>query len=82
MSRPGDAAPVYVLAEIARPIYHRPGGATRVIDGATVHTSLCGRPLFTWRGAGRYTDHATRLRRDWAEQIGVPCSVCHRETAR
>jgi len=75
VTRPSDALPVYVFAEVKRPVFHAPGGALRVVRDVTAHTTLCGRVLGTWR-AGRLTEHATRLRRDWANKIGTPCAKC------
>lgn len=75
------ALPVYVFGEQPRPVFHAPGGRIRVLDdGATAHTTKCGVALYVWR-AGNYRDLATRLRRDWADRIGVPCTKCWPEAS-
>lgn len=78
------ATPVYVFGEQPGPVFHALGGA-RVVEASERKriervATRCGRTmwLYIWNGGDpRWTEYAVRLRRDWAEQIGRPCSKCY-----
>lgn len=67
------ARPVYVFGEQPTPTYHRFG---KMKDG-TLRTA-CGQVVLRLNGDRYWQHYATRLRTDWAEQIGKPCAKCYR----
>jgi hypothetical protein len=69
------ALPAYVFGELRVPTYHRFGQARADRELVTG----CGLTISWWDAVSkRMVDNATRLRTDWAEQIGKPCTKCYR----
>ena len=72
------ALPVYVFGEPPVPIYHR---FARTKDGRYGReiVSVCGLTISWWDAESkRMVGDATRLRTDWAQKIGRPCTKCER----
>lgn len=70
------ALPAYVFGEPRVPTYHRFG---QTKDRPRELVTACGLTISWWDGVSkRMVPNATRLRTDWAEQIGKPCTKCYR----
>lgn len=72
------ALPVYVFGEPPVPAYHRFGHTKVTPDGRELVTA-CGRTISWWDAESkRMVGNAIRIRTDWAEKIGRPCTKCER----